>query len=707
MPNIYLCFVWHMHQPFYKDLISGEYHLPWTRMHALKDYYGMVKVLDDFPEVHQTFNLVPSMLLQIEEYASGQAADSFLRRALKHADDLTPEDQDFILQYFFHANPGRMIDRYPRYAELHGVWQRSDRNPKSARRHFGLAAFRDLQLLSQLAWFDEEDLELDPEVRALAEKGRNFSETDKALLARKQIAALERVIPTYREFARRGQIEISTTPFYHPILPLLCDSNVADVSHPYVPLPPRFQYPEDAREQLIRARRFMEDRFGTTPRGLWPSEGSVSDDALALAAEAGFQWSASDNGVLARTLHQDGGPRISYRPYQWSQNARQIDMIFRDHHLSDLIGFVYSRMGAEEAASHFLAQIRNNCWDIIAQGRDALVPIILDGENAWEHYDRNGRPFLRALYRRIQEDPQISATTVSEALARVPAVPLTHVFPGSWINANFDVWIGAEEDNRSWEYLLRARRTYEQAVLDASRNLSAGRLQLAHEELLIAEGSDWNWWYGPEHESANRPEFDRLYRAHLANVYRALDIEPPPELSRPILSKEEVAVHDQPTGPVRAVIDGEVTSYFEWLGSGHYRVDSRSGAMHGQRFVIRDMHYGSDGSNLYLRLDFEQSVLSGLQGAQVVLQAAPAADAARLMTVSMQLDWGKHGQVNGVEFAFAKILELRLPLSSVGAGLRQPVRFHLSLWQDGLPLDAVPEQGWLEVSTAEPTDWGF
>jgi alpha-amylase/alpha-mannosidase (GH57 family) len=522
MPNIYLCFVWHMHQPFYKDLISGEYHLPWTRMHALKDYYGMVKVLDDFPEVHQTFNLVPSMLLQIEEYASGQAADSFLRRALKHADDLTPEDQDFILQYFFHANPGRMIDRYPRYAELHGVWQRSDRNPKSARRHFGLAAFRDLQLLSQLAWFDEEDLELDPEVRALAEKGRNFSETDKALLARKQIAALERVIPTYREFARRGQIEISTTPFYHPILPLLCDSNVADVSHPYVPLPPRFQYPEDAREQLIRARRFMEDRFGTTPRGLWPSEGSVSDDALALAAEAGFQWSASDNGVLARTLHQDGGPRISYRPYQWSQNARQIDMIFRDHHLSDLIGFVYSRMGAEEAASHFLAQIRNNCWDIIAQGRDALVPIILDGENAWEHYDRNGRPFLRALYRRIQEDPQISATTVSEALARVPAVPLTHVFPGSWINANFDVWIGAEEDNRSWEYLLRARRTYEQAVLDASRNLSAGRLQLAHEELLIAEGSDWNWWYGPEHESANRPEFDRLYRAHLANVYRAL-----------------------------------------------------------------------------------------------------------------------------------------------------------------------------------------
>ena len=705
MPHIHLCFVWHMHQPFYKDLMSGEYHLPWTRMHALKDYYGMVKVLEDFPQVRQTFNLVPSMILQIEEYASGKAADPFLRAALKPAHELTAAEQEFILQYFFHANPGRMIDRFPRYSELHRIWQRSGRVPKNAQRSFGVAEYRDLQLLSQLAWFDEEDFEHDADVRMLVEKGRNFSEGDKAMLGRKQTSALGRVLPVYADFARRGQIEISTTPFYHPILPLLCDSNIAEASHPYVPLPPRFSYPEDAREQLMRARGFMKEKFGAAPRGLWPSEGSVSDDALNLAAETGFEWTASDNGVLARTLHQDGGPRTSYKPYRWKQNGHEIRMIFRDHHLSDLIGFVYSRMNPEDAATHFLNQIRNNCAEILGQGRDALVPIVLDGENAWEYYDRNGRPFLRELYRRIQEDPGMEAVTVSEALARIEANELYHIFPGSWINANFDVWIGAEEDNRAWEYLLRARRVFERSSAEA--RIAPDRLSLAHEELLIAEGSDWNWWYGPEHDSANRPEFDRLYRAHLANIYRALEEEPPPELSQPILKSIAPASHDQPTGPIRATVDGEVTSYFEWLGAGLYRVDNRSGAMHGQRFVIREMRYGSDGSNLYIRLDFEAAMISGLQGAQVILQAAPAADPSNVKTATMQLNWGKHGEADGVEFAFAKILELRASLSGMGAGLRQPVLFHLSLWQDGLPLDAAPQQGWIEVSTAEPSEWGF
>ena len=694
-----------MHQPFYKDLMSGEYHMPWTRLHALKDYYGMVKLLEDFPSVRQTFNLVPSMIVQIEDYASGRAVDKYLRLALKPADDLTADDQQFILQYFFHANPGRMIDRYPRYSELHGIWQRSGRVPKNAQHSFGIAEYRDLQLLSQLAWFDEEDFDRDRDIRALIAKGRNFSESDKALLGRKQMAAMGRVLPAYRDLARRGQIEISTTPFYHPILPLICDSNIAEVAHPYVPLPPRFCYPNDAREQLERARRFMTDKFGVTPRGLWPSEGSVSDDALRLAAETGFEWAASDNGVLARTLHQDGGPRNTYRPYRWHQNGLEMRMIFRDHHLSDLIGFVYSRMGAQDAANHFLNQIRSNCAEIAGQGRDALVPIILDGENAWEHYDRNGRPFLRELYARIQDDPGMEAVTVGEALGRVEAGQLNHIFPGSWINANFDVWIGAEEDNRSWDFLLKARRAYDNAA--SVNRVGPDRLALAHEELLIAEGSDWNWWYGPEHESANRPEFDRLYRAHLANVYRALDQEPPPELSQPILHMTAAASYDQPTGPIRAVIDGEVTSYFEWLGAGVYRVDSRSGAMHGQRFVIKEMRYGSDGSNLYVRLDFEHNLISGLQGAQVILEAAPAADPSHVTTAAMQLDWGKHAEAEGVEFAFMKILEMRAPLSAIGTGLRQPVRFKLSLWQEGLPLDAAPQQGWLEVPTAEPSDWGF
>src|SRR4051812_28792664 len=362
--------VWHMHQPFYKDLVTGEYRLPWVRMHALKDYYGMVKILDEFPNVHQTFNLVPSLLLQVEEYASGAAQDPFLRVAMRPAEELTQSEQEFLLQYFFQANPLRMIYRYKRYGELFDAWQSAARTFSRARRTFDTQAFRDLQVLSQLAWFDEDFLVGDPVVKALAARGRDFSLEDQRALGRKQLEVIRKVIPTYREAAERGQIEISTTPYYHPILPLVCDSDIAAVAHPYVPLPSRFQYPEDAREQLARARRYTGDRIGTTPAGLWPSEGSVSDEALQLAAECGFHWFGTDNGVLARTIQSEATPRNTYRPYLWKHDGREMFGIFRDHYLSDLIGFVYSRMGAAEAASHFLARIHENCAPILQSGSD-------------------------------------------------------------------------------------------------------------------------------------------------------------------------------------------------------------------------------------------------------------------------------------------------------------------------------------------------
>src|ERR1700730_3081767 len=239
MPQIHLCFLWHMHQPFYKDLISGEYHLPWTRMHALKDYYGMAKILDDFPQVHQTFNLVPSMLVPVDEYARGVAADPFLLVALKPAEDLTDAEQGFLLQHSFYSDPQRMLYGYPRYGELYDAWLASGQNVERGRRAFGVQAFRDLQILSQVAWFDEELQQSDGGIRALLETGRNFSLEDHALMGRKQRQIVGLVLPTYQRLAKTGQIEISTTPYYHPILPLLCDTDIAAVSHPGVALPRR------------------------------------------------------------------------------------------------------------------------------------------------------------------------------------------------------------------------------------------------------------------------------------------------------------------------------------------------------------------------------------------------------------------------------------------------------------------------------------
>ncbi|PWU07609.1 MAG: glycoside hydrolase [Terriglobia bacterium] len=711
MPQIYLCFLWHMHQPFYKDLVSGVYKLPWTRMHALKDYYGMVRTLEEFPRIRQTFNLVPSMIAQVDEYASGQAIDPFLEMALKPAETLTAEDRAFLLRHSFYSDPQQMIYRYPRYGELYATWQ--SQKTAGAVNLFGTHELRDLQMWSQLAWFDEEFQAHDPEVRSWIERGRNFTLGDQRRMGEKQRELLGEVLPQYKKLVTAGQIEISTTPYYHPILPLLCDSNIAAVAHPNVPLPPRFRYPQDARRQLVLAREFIARHFGAAPVGLWPSEGSVSDEVFGIAAETGFSWAATDSGVLNRTVGRAVPVDGLYRPYRWRQKDHKLSVIFRDHFLSDLIGFVYSKMDASAAASDFLRRIRENSSGILSSGRDALVPIILDGENAWEYYYRNGRPFLRELYRQISDDAGMSAVTVSEALRQLAPEPLDRIFPGSWINANFDVWIGAEEDNQAWTQLLRARQTF-----DTAATLSEKARRMALEELLIAEGSDWCWWYGPEHDSANREEFDQLYRSHLANVYRFLNLSPPEELSRPILRVMLPEVQIEPCGPISPVIDGEVTSYFEWLGAGTYRVDGRSGSMHGKKFLIQEVQFGTDGNSLYLRVDFHPGYEHELDGMEARL-TVETPDEKKISRAALLFSDGRvdvkeqalaiesgTGAAPPIECAFSRVLEARLSLAAMGIARGSGLKCQFSLWQGGLPMDAVPQQGWLSMQTTDPSELG-
>ena len=642
-----LCFLWHMHQPFYKDLWTGHYKLPWTRLHALKDYAGMVRVLDPFPSVHQTFNLVPSMLAQIEDYATGKASDPFFDCAVIPAEDLSEAQRAFVMRYFFQANIDRMIYRHPRYGELY------ERRFET----FSSRELRDLQVLSQLVWFDEDQLASDEALQNLVRRGRDFTLADQDLLTRKQRESLVDVLPVYRDYAARKQIEISTTPFYHPILPLLCDSDMGGVSSPGMTLPERFSYPQDARVQLERSRAYMRRTLGVDPVGLWPSEGSVSDEVLALAVDCGFRWAASDNGVLARTLGHDAGCDVTYQAYVWQREQREMKLLFRDHYLSDLIGFEYSRMDAAQAADHFLDRIRHN-----ANGTQGLVPIVLDGENAWEWYHAQGRPFLRELYKRIADDPNLEALTVSEALAKFEARPLGHVFPGSWINANFNIWIGAEEDNKAWTYLLAARRAYDE---HSDKVPEAARL-LAFEEILIAEGSDWCWWYGPEHGSDNRAEFDQIYRDHLANVYRALNLEVPSELDHPILDHQpqEGDVHERPTNALNVILDGEVTSAFEWMGAGRFRPDPRSGAMHGGTPPVREMFYGVREGRLFVRLD------------------GAAADAQ--FAIEFELGTSETHASTG------RIVELEAAI--VGP------RFRVSAQRNGLAPVTLPHEGWIDAA---------
>ncbi len=453
-----IAILWHMHQPYYEDLATGEHVLPWVRMHGLKDYYGMVALMREFPQVKLTFNLVPSLLVQLEAFAEDRARDWHLELGLKPAAELSETERATILSEFFHAPRGRMIDRYPRYADL---LQKRD-----SRGGYTDQDFLDLQVWHKLAWVDPIYLDTDKRIGRLLQKQHNFSEDDKLELREVELEILRRVIPEYREAAARGQVELSTSPFYHPILPLLCDTDIYLETHPSsaVPRPP-FRHPEDASEQLTRARACHKRLFGLDPVGLWPSEGSVSDDTAALAAEAGFRWMATDEAILGRTIGREfrrdaagwlEQPELLYRSYEVHAGASTIGCLFRDHSLSDLIGFVYAGWDADGAASDFVNRLTEagRRFSSSSDGEEATIAIILDGENAWEHFEGGGRPFLRALYGKLASHPELRPVTMSEAAAQ-PGRPLTSIFPGSWIDGNFFIWIGHADDIRGWRQVAR------------------------------------------------------------------------------------------------------------------------------------------------------------------------------------------------------------------------------------------------------------
>ncbi|MFQ5586816.1 MAG: glycoside hydrolase family 57 protein, partial [Thermodesulfobacteriota bacterium] len=530
--KLHIAVIWHMHQPYYKDLASGEYLLPWVRLHAIKDYYDMPLLLDEFPGIRQTFNLVPSLLAQIEDYGKGEGRDVFMGVSQKPASDLTETDKEFILSNFFLAHWENMVKPLPRYWELlhkRGLAFNRD-EMREMIRFFSESDFRDLQVLFNLSWFDPSILKTHPFLASMVEKGSMFEEGDKEMLFKTEREIIAQVIPNYRRLMEEGKAELTTTPFYHPILPLLCNTNIASQALPHATLPaPPFIHPEDARLQVERAVNYHHNLFGCAPRGMWPSEGSVSEEALGIIASQGIEWVATDEEILeastgVRVKRGHSGrlmnPEFLYKPYVFEADENDIAVIFRDHNLSDRIGFVYQSWQAVTAAKDFIERLHHirTALGEKNRGGEYLVPVILDGENCWEHYKNDGRDFLTALYEMIEGDPLLEMVTVSEHLKEhPPSTRLDTVFPGSWINHNFKIWIGHEEDNRAWEYLRTARDTLIAAEKDG--RVEKETLERAWENIYIAEGSDWCWWYGDENSTENDTEFDILFRKNLINVY--------------------------------------------------------------------------------------------------------------------------------------------------------------------------------------------
>lgn len=680
---LYITFLWHMHQPYYKDPSKGEYVLPWTYLHAVKDYYDMAAIVDGAPGARVVFNLVPSLLEQLEDYATGAAADPFLVRGKMAPADMTDEDRRFVLENFFSANRQRMIEPHRRYRELlfmagDGAAGKSDERM----RNFRDQDFLDLQVWFFLAWTGEAARRRHPELQELVAKGKNFTAADKALLFATQREIVAGIIPLYRRLHEEGKAELAVSPYFHPILPLLCDMTSAHAAMPRVVLPAtRFRHPEDARSQVAGGIACFERMFGFAPVGMWPSEGAVSDEALAIIAECGLTWAASDEGVLVRSIAGGLGPgrEALYQPYSFRSAGRELRLFFRDHALSDLIGFTYSQWDPARAVKDFIARLR----DIRAHApASRVVPVILDGENAWEYYADNGYDFLRLLYAGIAEAPGLETATFSDVLAKVPArQALPHVHPGSWINANYGVWIGHPEENLGWDLLDKAREAAMRCSPSVAELLAGGggigegddTARQICRSLYAAEGSDWFWWYGDDHFSPHSDRFDLLFRRHLMNVYRLLGEDVPHELYEPIKKKTPAGLVREPAALITPVVNGLVSDYFEWLAAGLYDLTRQSSAMHASESLLHSFFYGFDRKALFFRIDGATSLDKALApGDRLNLHLL--SDREYRLTMALETEegplmakgeggWQETGQL--CRWKIARVCEVRIPLEAV------------------------------------------
>ncbi len=703
-----LVLIWHHHQPDYRRPADGRSMLPWARLHAGKDYLDMARHVERHPGVRVTFNLVPALIDQIEGAARGDA-DALFDLLLRSPSELTQAERAAVV-WRCGQIPARTIEKWPAIRALREAASRA-LEPSTAPGGGPRAPLGDRDLLALEVWFllawVDPMFHGEPEVaRALEARPRWTLEHRDGLVALYRRLAGQ-VIPAYRALAERGQVELSTSPYHHPILPLLVDLASARRARPEIALPEtRLAAGEDARRQIRWALERHAAAFGARPAGMWPSEGSVSPEAVALAAGAGVRWLASDEGVLWASLPDGARDRGAlYRPWRFASEGGEVTLFFRDHALSDRIGFVYQRWDPAEAAEDFIAHLRR-----IAKAhrgdRPPVVTIILDGENCWEHYREDGNPFLDALYDALEGASDIRTRTPSDVLGDVPAdgaiaPTLARLHSGSWIDADFHIWIGHPEKNRAWEAVARAR----QALLDAG--VTHERAPEAWEALFRAEGSDWFWWFGDDHHTPDQGVFDQLFRDLVTAVYTRAGLAPPPSLRLPIARARTGGITETlPIGFISPTIDGRRTTFYEWDAAARYVLGS-GGSMHRGQGLVRELHYGFDAGRFYLRLDFVGPHPPGehldlrlelIEPRPMGVRIAGLAAGARTVTGGV----ADAGAITGAECRVGSMLELAVPFAGVGLAPGEAVALLVQVFRAGQPIETYPGDEGLAFTVPGP-----
>ncbi len=574
-----------MHQPDYRGS-DGVMTMPWVFLHAIKDYYEMPWLLSRYQGLKATFNITPPLIEQLNLYSDPLQNDYFLSLWEKHPSELDSDSKAWLIKTCKSTQYETMIKPIVNFDNLYHKEYLSDDELIDFEIHF------------MLAWCGNYLRQENSLVIELFKKGEGFTQSDKTRLLKVLCDFIETILPFYAHLQKEGVISLSTTPYNHPILPLLLDMNNAKRANAHTTIADDpISLREDAIDQVERSIALYVETFGVRPTGFWPAEGAVDEESVEIYKERGLSWIATDEAILFRSLGDDTRANL-YKAYDYNGMC----MGFRDHGISDLIGFNYRFKSGHEASEHFMQLVE----PIVSGQDDATLFVILDGENAWEFYENNAYDFFTALYERFSQTLWCKTVTMDEVSKLKHKGTLDKLAPGSWIHGNFDTWSGHSEKNRAWELIYQTRRD----VDNYSGVMSDEVAEKIKFHFLASECSDWFWWYGDDHVTEFGLEFDALFREHLISIYHLLHIHPPADLFIPIISHKSTASFLlKPQASISPVIDGRNGSFFEWLGSGSIDESKLYSTMDRVRGPIEKIYYGHDDKTIFLALEGEMAAI--------------------------------------------------------------------------------------------------
>lgn len=607
-----IAFYWHMHQPVYQLSANGDYIMPWVRLHGVKDYLDMALWADKISDLKLNFNYVPALLDSLMEYSNG-AFDIHSRITATPDESLTNEDKVFILNNFFDANYQNMILANDEYHRLYKIVQMEGTENTDI---FTLQEYSDLMALFNLAWIDPSFKASDRRLKRLVKKGRDYTYEDRLEILEVQREIISKIIPTLKKLLKKGKIELTTSPYYHPILPILTDYKTIRGSGVYDDDISKMKTDLDAKVQTKMALDRMEEIFGVRPKGIWPSEQCISAKTLSMLSDLGVEWSISDEGILANSIdfefvHDFKGylqdPYNLLKVYQYKSANSDIKMIFRDSIIHNLIEFEYSNHSPEATANDLYDRIKVIQSKILSSpDKEHLLVIAMDGENCWENYPNDGNKFLETVYKLISEDSTLETVLISDYLERINNYKkLNKIASGASFNKNFKLWIDEPVKDLAWTYLKHVRQDFSDFVKREPLNPN---IELARQELFICEGSDWFWWYGEPNYSGRDNIFDFIFRSHLKNIYKYLDLESPKFLDEPLTSLSPSAPSNYPKALISPEVNGKdiVSEDDEWYNAGCIEIPD--GPVLRESKLFDKIRFGNDKDNFYLKLHLNKYI---------------------------------------------------------------------------------------------------